>query len=69
MVQESLMRLITFVLILLCAVPSNALPKKKTNGAAAKSSSTGSSSGAAAADGVSTATDGSTILDKTVTIK
>jgi hypothetical protein len=59
------------VLVLVClAISVEALPKKK--GATAVTQNTGTTTGstkAAASSAVTTATDGSTILDKTVTIK
>lgn len=45
----------------LSAIPTNAIPAKKGGG--------GNGGGAASSGGITTATDGSKILDKTVTIK
>ncbi|EPE30778.1 hypothetical protein GLAREA_03745 [Glarea lozoyensis ATCC 20868] len=73
---------LSFFVFLLLAVPSDAFPKRKGNGnnaatgntgaakgnGAAKGAAAGAATGAAAAGGISLATDGSTILDKTVTI-
>ena len=66
---ESWSRVLSCVLLFVFALSVEALPKKKgssTNGGA--TSNTGSNA-AAASGGVTKATDGSSILDKTVTIK
>lgn len=65
--QESWTRILSFALLFVFALQAEALPKKK-----ATTSQTSTSSGtkaAAASGGVTTATDGSMILDKTVQIK
>ena len=64
--QEPWIRVLSFVLFLLSifALPVDCLPKKK-----ASASATAASTAAASAGGLSTATDRSIILDKTVTIK
>jgi hypothetical protein len=62
--QESWTRVLSFVLVFLSAVHVQALPKNKGN------SNTGTNVAAAATSGgITKATDGSTILDKTVQIK
>ncbi|RDL42397.1 Uncharacterized protein BP5553_02376 [Venustampulla echinocandica] len=61
---------LSFVIFLLFGLPVDALPRKKTisNTANTATSNTAAAGAAAAAGKISTATDGSTILDKTVTI-
>lgn len=63
--QDSWTRFCSFVLLLVFALQIEALPKKNKGNTAASTGATG----AAAAGGITTATDGSTILDKTVQIK
>lgn len=78
-IPQSWVGVVSLIVFLLFAFPADALPKKaKTSttstaksatGAKAATGATGAGGAAAAAGGISTATDGSTILDKTVTIK
>lgn len=60
---------ISFFLFSLFAFPIDALPRKKAASSSSSTTSTAGTSAVAAAGGVTTATDGSMILDKTVTIK
>ena len=70
-------RLLPLLLFSLLAIPTDALPKRKSpSGEASSGATTGAAAGAttegatgAGAGKITTATDGSTILDKTVTIK
>lgn len=57
---------LSFFVFLLLALPSDALPKRKNGNTAAAN---GGATNAAAATEITQATDGSMILDKTVTIK
>jgi hypothetical protein len=68
-------RPLSLLLFSLLAIPADALPKRKSpSGKASSGATTGAATGATTggatgAGGITTATDGSTILDKTVTIK
>lgn len=64
LISESWCRALSLLLFLFLAVPIDALPKKKS-----AASTGGAATGAAAATTITKATDGSTILDKTVNIK
>jgi hypothetical protein len=66
MMQEPWIRVLSFILFLLSilALPDDCLAKKKSS-----VSATAASTAAASTGEVSTATDGSTVLDKTATIK
>lgn len=65
------LRILSFLAVLLLVVSVEALPKKKTASTAttANTGTTTGSKAAASSGGVTTATDGSSILDKTVVIK
>lgn len=71
---SALFRVLAFVLLFLFASPVDCLPKKKGtasngNGNGNSAAQTAQQQAAAIPGGISKATDGSTILDKTVTIK
>ncbi|TVY41824.1 hypothetical protein LSUB1_G003175 [Lachnellula subtilissima] len=68
-IPQSWAGVVSFLVFLLFAFPADALPKKKGQASTASTATTATGGGAAAAaGGITTATDGSTILDKTVTI-
>ncbi len=75
--QESWIRFLSFALLVLFALPVESLPKRKNNAATKGNNSatkgngaaTGAAAGGVAATAITQATDGSTILDKTVQIK
>ena len=66
-IQESWLRVISFVIFLLLVAPGNALPKKKATSSTTTSTTVSDTAGGSI--NITTATDGSTIMDKTVTIK
>ncbi|RDW87771.1 hypothetical protein BP5796_03465 [Coleophoma crateriformis] len=66
--QESWLRVFSFLLCLVFAFPVNALPKKGTSTSSNGSSGTTKAAAASSSGGITKATDGSMILDKTVTI-
>lgn len=70
-IPQSWIGVVSFLLLLLFAFEVDALPKKKGKASTASTATGATAAGgaAAAAGGVSAATDGSSILDKTVTIK
>jgi hypothetical protein len=68
---ESWIRIVSFVLLSFLALPVESLPKHKGTATTGTTSNTKANAAAAASSsgGITKATDGSTILDKTVTIK
>jgi hypothetical protein len=70
---ESWIRIVSFILLSFLALPVESLPKHKGTATTGTTSNTKANAAAAAAasssGGITKATDGSTILDKTVTIK
>jgi len=70
---ESWIRIVSFVLLSFLALPVESLPKHKGTATTGTTSNTKANAAAAApaspSGGITKATDGSTILDKTVTIK
>ncbi|TVY18252.1 hypothetical protein LARI1_G002960 [Lachnellula arida] len=72
-IPQSWVSVVSFLVFLLFAFPADALPKKKGQASTASTATTATGAtavggAAAAAGGITTATDGSTILDKNVTI-
>jgi hypothetical protein len=65
---HSWIRVLSFVFLLVLALPADALPKRKGAATAGATTAGAATGGAATASKVTTATDGSKILDKTVTI-
>ncbi|PBP25900.1 hypothetical protein BUE80_DR003137 [Diplocarpon rosae] len=65
--QEPWIRLLSFALLVVFALPVESLPKKKDNAATSSNGAAGGA-GAVAATAITQATDGSMILDKTVQI-
>jgi hypothetical protein len=68
---ESWTGIVSFILLFMLALPVESLPKKKGTSTTGTTSNTGTNlaAGASPSGGITKATDGSTILDKTVTIK
>jgi hypothetical protein len=68
---ESWIRIVSFILLSFLALPVESLPKNKGTATTGTTSNTKANAAAAASSsgGITKATDGSTILDKTVTIK
>jgi hypothetical protein len=72
---ESWIRIVSFILLSFLTLPVESLPKHKGTATTGTTSNTKANAAAAAAapaspsGGITKATDGSTILDKTVTIK
>jgi hypothetical protein len=68
---ESWIRIVSFILLSFLALPVESLPKNKSTATTGTTSNTKANAATAASPsgGITKATDGSTILDKTVTIK
>jgi hypothetical protein len=70
---ESWIRIVSFILLSFLTLPVESLPKHKGTATTGTTSNTKANAAAAApaspSGGITKATDGSTILDKTVTIK
>jgi hypothetical protein len=66
---ESWIRIVSFILLSFLALPVESLPKNKGTATTGTTSNTKANAAASSSGGITKATDGSTILDKTVTIK